>query len=218
MSEIYGVIYKITNTVNGKFYIGQTTNSITNRFKEHCRNNSGCKLIGRAIKKHGMENFKIEELCNAYSKLELNNLEILFIFASGSSKATIGYNLTIGGDGVVGHKHSEESRRKQSISQLNRFSKPESRIECSKSQTKRFSNHKNRETARKLNESQCIQITEISSGKTYESLHLACKELNLDRGHLNRHLRGIHKTIKGYMFKFTNPTSCTQTSLVQNQT
>lgn len=51
-------IYKITNTINQKVYIGQSIHPIQ-RFSEHCYNDTD-SLIHRAIKKYGKENFQFE--------------------------------------------------------------------------------------------------------------------------------------------------------------
>jgi group I intron endonuclease len=52
-------IYKITNNINNKIYIGQTWKLIADRFKEHKYPNSGCLKLRRAIKKYGKEQFII---------------------------------------------------------------------------------------------------------------------------------------------------------------
>lgn len=52
-------IYKITNLINNKIYIGQTNNP-NRRWKEHCNSNSGCIKLRNAIKKYGSENFIFE--------------------------------------------------------------------------------------------------------------------------------------------------------------
>ena len=62
-----GYVYKITNNVNGKIYIGETIRSIERRFKDHCidafGNNSHHNFyFYRAIRKYGIESFSIEEL------------------------------------------------------------------------------------------------------------------------------------------------------------
>ena len=68
-------IYKITNKINQKIYIGQSVN-IERRWKEHCRNNTS--LIGKAIHKYGKNNFIFEVLieCDIYN---LNTKEEFFI-------------------------------------------------------------------------------------------------------------------------------------------
>ena len=75
MSNI-GYIYKITNKINGKCYIGQTSDSIEHRWKEHIydsnRKNRDCYNypLYRAFRKYGTENFFIEEI----EKCDLKNL------------------------------------------------------------------------------------------------------------------------------------------------
>lgn len=56
-----GSIYKITNLINGKVYIGQTTQPIEKRFKSHCYKD-GCTKLYNAMKKYGKSNFSIELL------------------------------------------------------------------------------------------------------------------------------------------------------------
>ena len=54
-----GKIYKITNLVNSKIYIGQTIRSLKERFRQHIYK-QGCTYLHNAILKYGKENFKIE--------------------------------------------------------------------------------------------------------------------------------------------------------------
>lgn len=55
-------IYKITNNINGKIYIGQSVHP-KQRFSEHCcRSEKYTSLIGYAINKYGKENFSFEIL------------------------------------------------------------------------------------------------------------------------------------------------------------
>ena len=90
------IIYKITNKINGKVYIGQTTGSIETRWKAHCKGNSRCSAILLAIRKYGKENFKIEEIGGANNLSELNYQEWLLIHKN-NSLAPNGYNLREGG-------------------------------------------------------------------------------------------------------------------------
>ena len=69
-------VYKLTNLINGKSYVGQTIQTVEKRFKQH----QHCKtsLIGKAIRKYGAENFSIEVLAECTTQKELDELEIFF--------------------------------------------------------------------------------------------------------------------------------------------
>lgn len=98
----FGCVYKITNLINGKIYIGQVYNkSIYDRFNRHCKEASKTSrsYLGRAIYKYGKDNFKIEVIEIGYSTLELNEKEKYWINHYNSTNSSIGYNLTSGGDG-----------------------------------------------------------------------------------------------------------------------
>ena len=74
------IVYKITNNINGKVYIGQTTETIEKRWKRHCgyQLNDGTYLHN-AMKKYGTENFNIEKVDEADNQNELNSLEYFYI-------------------------------------------------------------------------------------------------------------------------------------------
>ena len=95
-------IYKITNKINNKIYIGQVYNkTIQDRFKRHINEASekSKSYIGRAIYKYGKENFICELIDTASSLKELNEKEKYWISYYNSTNHNIGYNLTPGGDG-----------------------------------------------------------------------------------------------------------------------
>lgn len=93
-------IYKISNTINSKLYIGKTSNSIEKRWKEHLRDSKKESLVirplYRAMKKYGTDVFKIE-LVEEVSESSVNVREIYWINYYNSFKE--GYNATLGGDG-----------------------------------------------------------------------------------------------------------------------
>ena len=115
---MYGVVYKITNTRNGKPYVGQTTRPIKERFREHAR----CRksLIGKAIRKYGAENFTFEVLEECENAEQLNEREIFWI-AELNCKSPNGYNISDGGEGHMGWTHTPEACAK--ISATNRGEK-----------------------------------------------------------------------------------------------
>jgi group I intron endonuclease len=81
-NEYYGVIYKITNLVNGKIYIGQTKQKPERRWSRHkhnSKNNINGSLIAKAIRKYGEENFTFETIDHAECTESLNKLEEKYI-------------------------------------------------------------------------------------------------------------------------------------------
>ena len=93
-------IYKITNDVNNKVYIGKTIYSINKRWNEHCRDylkeNNKNRPLYKAMHKYGIEHFNIEQLEECSIEL-LSERERYWIEVYGSFK--YGYNATKGGDG-----------------------------------------------------------------------------------------------------------------------
>lgn len=107
---MYGYIYKVTNLVNNKIYIGQHK---SNFFNENYKG-SGVAITA-AKNKYGVDNFKVELIEKCNNKEELNKKEIYYIDLYDSRNSSVGYNLTAGGlwsDGFKGHKHSEDSKKK----------------------------------------------------------------------------------------------------------
>jgi hypothetical protein len=89
--KIDGKVYKITNKVNGKCYIGITKNSVVQRFQQHCRNRESTP-ISLAIKKYGKDNFTVEQIDSHNNPKELFELEAKHIIEHNSLKPK-GYNI-----------------------------------------------------------------------------------------------------------------------------
>lgn len=106
-----GRIYLITNNVNGNKYVGQTTGTIEERFKQHIYQmtryakhlidpdkyvwNGTCTYLYKAMKKYGFESFTVEQIVEVNND-ELDENEIKFILEL-DTLAPNGYNLTTGG-------------------------------------------------------------------------------------------------------------------------
>jgi group I intron endonuclease len=104
-------IYKITNLLNGKIYVGKhTCKNIENPYY-----GSGV-AIKSAIKKHGKENFKKDVLCFCESEDELNSMEIEWISKLGAFGN--GYNMTKGGEGKLGRRPTDAEIEKAKKSRL----------------------------------------------------------------------------------------------------
>jgi len=113
VDKIYGIIYKATNKVNGKVYIGQTAQSLDKRILQHIKdalNNRDNSYFHKAIRKYGKESFIWEIIKECNSLEELNRTEIKMIEKYGSFEN--GYNLTSGGEKIAGWKHSEKTKQK----------------------------------------------------------------------------------------------------------
>lgn len=95
--KVYGIIYKATNLINNKIYIGQTRLKLKNRIKGHI----DCKtsVLSKALWKYGFDNFKWKIIDSAQNKQELNYKEYYYINLYNSYyKTGNGYNIAIGGN------------------------------------------------------------------------------------------------------------------------
>jgi group I intron endonuclease len=126
-------VYKIINNHNQKFYIGKT-NDLQKRWHGHVY----CALVSKiptyfynAIRKYGAKNFSIEIIEECSSEELALEREIYWIDFLKSRQSDIGYNMTAGGDGVSGLKHTEESKNKQRTKMLGRKHSDETKIKMS---------------------------------------------------------------------------------------
>jgi group I intron endonuclease len=153
MLNKYGIIYKITNLINSKVYIGQTKKELQKRWSGHC-NKNGCVHLYAAIKKYGKDNFKIEQIDIAVDKKNLDNKEIFWINYYNSTDKLKGYNLTYGGQSG---KKCEDVKIRMSKSKLGKKLSDETKSKISsKLKNKRKpdgfgSNISNKKTGMKYN-------------------------------------------------------------------
>lgn len=96
--EIY--VYKITNIVNGKVYIGQTKRSIRQRFLRHMCDGEKEKLathFANAVKKYGRDNFECEVIEIVDNQNDADAKEMYWISEYHSDDTRYGYNMSPGG-------------------------------------------------------------------------------------------------------------------------
>ena len=150
-------IYKITNTLNGKVYIGKTTRSLEKGFKEHCNPGSSCCAIRNAIQKHGKENFKIS-LISIHQDKESADAEEKRLITEYCSIRKSGYNLTYGGEGGA---LSEETKRKISVAHTGKKLSKEHKTKMSNAKK----GSKNYNFGKHMSEEQKLKISIGNKGK-----------------------------------------------------
>lgn len=100
-------IYKITNDINNKVYIGKTSLDISKRWKEHLRDAKKIIIEKRplyqAINKYGETHFHIEEIEECSSEEASEREQYWIAYYKGYEE---GYNATLGGDGKLYFNHS----------------------------------------------------------------------------------------------------------------
>jgi len=119
----YGIIYKATNLMNGKCYVGKTVTSLNKRKLQHrslhknITNRRYDSVFYRAIRKDGWENFEWEIIDTCICPDMANDLEIYYI-NKFNSLTPAGYNLTRGGEGNLGWEMPDAVKKK--ISEANK--------------------------------------------------------------------------------------------------
>jgi len=106
-------IYRITNSLNNKSYIGQTSKSVKSRLAKHMydsKNNIGNSHFRKAIRKYPSSVWSIDIIDFAFSQAEANEKEVYWI--SKCDTLSNGYNSTVGGEGSSGYMWTDEQRRR----------------------------------------------------------------------------------------------------------
>lgn len=172
----YMFIYKITNIKTNDCYIGKTTKTPELRFKQHLSyaKSGGKTHLCNALNKYGKECFSlsiIEEDIKTHE--ELNIREVFWI-----KTQTPKYNMTVGGDGCCGLKHTKQSCEKRS------------KLMIGKNKGPRSEEIKNKISKSKLKYSKPFFV----DGYRYDSLLQASKCLNISK-------QTIHKRLKSKNFE-----------------
>lgn len=141
--DIYS-IYRITNLINNKIYIGFTSKEPEKRYDQHFRdakrNSKNVLLVQKAISKYGLENFNFEVIYQSHDMSHCLEMESFFIKTYSSNVNLHGYNVHPGGTANSYRvKQSEETKRKASIRNrgegnpfYNKKHSPETRLKMSK--------------------------------------------------------------------------------------
>jgi len=112
MNNTY-TIYKVTNALTGKVYIGFTSN-YQNRIARHKYNSKyRNQHLYNSIRKYGLINFIFEEIYQSWDYIHCKNIMEPF-FIKEYNSLVFGYNLTKGGEGCLGYTHTYKTKLKLS--------------------------------------------------------------------------------------------------------
>ena len=109
---MFGIIYKATNILNGKVYIGQTQKTLAKRKSGHKAQsiyNDRRYPFQAALLDEGFSNFTWEQIDQAETEAELNAKEKFWVANYKADNPQYGYNITEGG---LNPKHTEATKRK----------------------------------------------------------------------------------------------------------
>ena len=203
-----GYIYKITNTVTKKCYIGETED-YTRRWSKHknsIKYKEGCPLLKASMKKHGIDKFKFEILIICFDD-DLEKYEREYI-KKYNSQTPNGYNILSGGqlgNGMTGYKHTESTINKIKTS-IKLF---------------RESNPNHFETFRQKHKESLdkIDISSLTKGSDKFQKALAENRVGAHRngiGHSDKSKQKIRDTLKEY-YKNNKQTPHTVNTLTTNK-
>lgn len=202
MKQKYGYIYKLESP-SGKIYIGKTFN-LKKRFSEYkCLNCKNQKMLYHSLKKYGFDNHVVTILKEGliFDKT-LAEYEIYFIKKFNSFEN--GMNLTLGGEGVLGYKPSEESIQKMIKT---RKSRPKTQKELDAIQ--RMYGRKIKKSKQWIENNSKARMKKIiqynldgTFVREWDGAIQIEKELGICRKSISNNVRGVTKFSYGFIWKF----------------
>lgn len=221
---MHGYIYKITNLINNRPYIGKTSQTVEKRWKSHyyeARRWKKCQETGTdfgyssslypAMNKHGYENFAIQLLEEVDSLEALNQREKYWIdFYDARNN---GYNIAAGGHGgfFLGCKHTPEALEKIGAASRQRKHTPEARAKISKSKMGHLTTDETKEKIRKtktgrkfgkhsdewntnISLGHAHKVLCVETGVIYRNATEAARQTGIRRSAIANCLAGISRT------------------------
>lgn len=191
-------IYIRTNTVNGKQYVGQTKDLKRREkdWKKLCKSYAN-KHIDEDRLKYGFDKWKVEKLEECNTQEEAWKLESEYI-KKYNTKYPNGYNMSDGGaGGFTGILHSEETKKKMSISQ---------RKENHPNWQKRLSEETKKKISSTLIEKCGKKVYQYTLDGELVKIWNSASEVRREIGYNNKHIsdccNGIRNKHKGYKWSY----------------
>lgn len=201
----------ITNSINSNAYIG-ITNNPKNRWAQHKNPEKAYKHLHmyRSMDKYGNENFYMNILEEHDTEESVKQAEIDVIKMFKDTGVSL-FNVSAGGDGCIGYKHSEEAKKKISARFKGQPKSPEhiKKMSDSRSGDKHpnFGKKLSQSTIDKMvssaaQEKPVISISLDGEIKEYKSVSACGRSLNISSGRISAVIKGKRRQSKGYTFKY----------------
>ena len=211
------IVYKVTNIINNKKYIGITTKTLEHRKKIHLRDSkSKNTYFYKAIKKYGEENFIWEEIDHAETIEELEELEKYYIklYDTFDNKDK-GYNTTSGGYNLYEITTEERKRRSERAKGENNpmygVPSPLKGKHFSDEHKKKISDALKvayRPHVERCNNPASKKVINLDTGEIFNTLTDAAEKYNISRQMIGKVCNGHNKTAKGFHWMFLDDYSC----------
>lgn len=218
------IVYLARNRTNEKGYVGKTKRALEQRVKEHLKaaRDGADQLFARAIRKHGSEAFEwsvlVEVPGDSEDDLDAREREMIAFYETHGPK---GYNLTDGGEGVRGLKHTEDAKRRMSINRSGAKNgnwgglSEEHKCHVSEGRRGKGMGNKNaqgfkhtEEARQKIGRSQYVAVTQYDMDgimlATFSSMIEAEQKTGVGRTGISRCCRFPHRTASGFRFRYVD--------------
>lgn len=203
-------IYRITNLVNKKVYIGQSWD-VEKRFQAHKQNAFGShnQYLRRSINKHGLSCFTFDILIeikkSPFTQKWLDLIEDRFIRSLGSTNPNCGYNLRYGGSRGLQTEISKENNRRKHLGKCFNLSK-QAKLNISnarKGMVFSETHKQNMSKSRMGNHFRpSVKIINLDTKEIFESLKLAGLKYNISSSNIGTVCKGRQKTAAGYRWAY----------------
>jgi len=214
------IVYLVTNRVNGKRYVGKTKRDLDRRWYEHVTHSHGgseAMALYRAIRKHGPDAFDLSVLEECDTEEQLDEAEKRWIRELGTFGRE--YNMTEGGDGLKGYRHTEETKRRMSESRKGSrnhfYGKKWGRQgplteEIKEKLRQAHLGLRHTEASRgKISEVQYVRVVQSDAEGNPLATYLSLKDAEVITGikfqNISRACRFSHRTAGGYRWQYLNP-------------
>lgn len=204
-------VYIHTNKINGKKYIGITSQDPERRWKNGA-GYKGCSYFYNAIQKYGWDNFYHDIVASGLSKEDACFLEMKYISELKTNQEEFGYNLLTGGSAgthsditkeklrkiFLGRVFSDETKKRMKEAASKRGGHPQSKQAREKMSRTMFGHEVSEKTRQKLRDANSISVVCVETNEVFPSMDEAAKSVGLKKCSISAVIHGRNKTAGGF--------------------